>query len=259
MGRGADGGEIVAGPDGGAVAYDGTQFQITGAAGPLPRRPDRHPDLRHRRHVHLHPHGRDEFRPGRVGRRGRWRRWLCDYKRQRKSPWVAPGNGGGYATKRITASFSGVTVTVGAKGDRPHGWGEQWDRGRDDQLRRLALRDRWRGRHCGTRSRRAGGRHCPRGRCRGRPGSNWCSQRLGWPGRPVYRSEHLTGRGWRWRGPSFFGGGATGCQYRHRYPWKSRASTPGAGGSGGNNAASQGAPRAGGDGADGYVIVWEFG
>ena len=86
-----------------------------GAAGPLPRRPDRHPDLRHRRHVHLHPHGGDEFvvveLVGAGGGGGG-----CATTGGAQVAMGAAAGAGGYGWKRVTASFSGVTVTVGAKG-----------------------------------------------------------------------------------------------------------------------------------------------
>jgi len=59
-------------------------------------------------------------------------------------------------------------------------------------------------------------------------------------------------------GFSFFGAGAIGASTTTASVGNP-AVTPGAGGSGANNTQSQGTGLAGGNGADGFVRIWEFG
>jgi hypothetical protein len=163
------------------------------------------------------------------------------------------GGGGGYTTKRITASFSSVTVTVGAKGTGGTAGANAGTSGGTTSFGALLSA--------------TGGAAGNGGPAQGTPaatfgqpggvGSSGAPNGAGGPGAPsIAPNAALVAAGAG--GFSFFGAGASGASTTAGSAGNP-AVTPGAGGAGAINTQSQGTSLAGGNGADGFVRVWEFG
>ena len=245
------GGEIVAGQMV-TVAYDGTQFQITalpghyrggligiqtfGTAGTFTYTPTV---------------GTNSVVVELVGAGGGG--GGCAITGGAQVAMGAAAGAGGYGWKRVTASFSGVTVTVGAKGAGGTAGANNGTAGGSSSFGALLSA--------------TGGALGIGGTAQGAPaavfggvggiGSSGSLNATGGDGvasiAPSVTSV-VGGAG----GSSFFGAGGRGASTTSGGVGGA-ASTPGSGGSGASNTASQGTGLAGGNGADGSVRVWEFG
>jgi hypothetical protein len=157
--------------------------------------------------------------------------------------------GGGYATKRISAGFSGVTVTVGAKGSGGTAGANAGTSGGTTSFGALLSAT---GGAAGNGGPAQGASAAAFGQPGG-AGSSGAPNGAGSAGNPSispFASLVVGGAG----GASFYGAGVSGASTTTGAAGNA-AVTPGSGGSGANNTQSQGTGLAGGNGADGFVRV----
>jgi hypothetical protein len=163
------------------------------------------------------------------------------------------GGAGGYACKRITSSFSGVTVTVGAKGSGGSAGANNGTGGGTSSFGALASATGGSG---GQGSAAFTPPSTGIGETAGGTGSSGDINAQGMTGRHGYglsTTAAIGGSG----GSSLYGGGAQGLVTSGSSAGFGAPTGYGNGGGGAANAASQTA-KAGGDGNAGIVIVWEY-